>query len=323
MKILQSLVLGAVVAGAAVAATAADVYPVRPIRMVLGFPAGGPTDVTARMFAQAMGEELGQPVVVENRAGGGSTIATRAVLGAPADGYTVLYNTSSLVLATMTYRSAGYDVLRDLAPVVRTAGAPMLVAVSASMPAKSFKDFGDAVRAAPGKYNYGSSGAGTIDHLAPALLLSQLGLQMEHVPYNGTAPALVGLAGGSLQMMVTTLTTVMPFVQDGRLTPLAIASLERSPMLPQVPTVAEAVNLPGFEMTAWTGIVVAAATPASIVRRLNEAANKALQRPDFVQRLRAAGAIPYGGTPAEYGSYLASKRDRWKAVIERAGVQPQ
>ncbi|CAN7770287.1 tripartite tricarboxylate transporter substrate binding protein [Pseudorhodoferax sp. LjRoot39] len=323
MKFLNRIAWGAALASAALAAVAADPYPVKPIRMVLGFPAGGPTDVTARMFAQAMAEDLGQPIVVENRAGGGSTIATRAVLGAPADGYTILYNTSSLVLATMTYRSAGYDVLKDLMPVVRTAGAPMVVAVSASMSARDYQDFVGRVRGAPGKFNYGSSGAGTIDHLAPALLLSQLGLQMEHVPYNGTAPALVGLAGGSTQMMVTTLTTIMPFVQDGRLRPLAIAALERSPMLAQVPTVAEAANLPGFEMTAWTGIVVAAGTPEHVVRRLNGAVNKALQQPAFVQRLRAAGAIPYGGTPAEYGAYLASERDRWKAVIERSGVQPQ
>ncbi|WP_295531111.1 tripartite tricarboxylate transporter substrate binding protein [uncultured Pseudacidovorax sp.] len=301
----------------------AQAYPVRPIKMVLGFPAGGPTDVTARMFAQAMAEDLGQPVVVENKPGGGSTIATKAVLAAPADGYTLLYNTSSLVLAAALYKSANYDPLKDLAPVVRTAGAPLLVAVPADFPAQDLKEFIAAIRKNPGKYNYGSSGAGTIDHLAPALLMSQFQLQMAHVPYAGTAPALLGLASGDVQMMVTTLTTITPFVQDKRVRALAIASPQRSTMMPGVPTVAEVSNLPDFEMTAWTGIVVSAATPRGIVERLNASVNNALKSPQFLARLKAAGAEPYGGTSADYGAYLASESKRWRGVIERAGVQPQ
>ncbi|WP_038212897.1 Bug family tripartite tricarboxylate transporter substrate binding protein [Xenophilus azovorans] len=323
MTKFKFLIAAALAAGSLSIPALADTYPSRPIKMVLGFPPGGPTDVTARMFAQAISEDLGQPVVVDNRAGGGSTIATRAVLSAPADGYTILYNTSSLVLAASLYKSANYDVAKDLVPVVRTAGAPMVVAVTSGFPAKTFKEFVDVVKRKPGSYNYGSSGAGTIDHLAPALLLSELNLRMEHVPYAGTAPALVGLASGDTQMMVTTLTTIMPFVADKRLRPLAIASPSRSGMLPEVPTVAEEAGLPNFEMTAWTGIVAAAGTPPAAVARLNESVNKALRNPRFVERLRAAGAEPYGGTAAAYGAYLASESVRWKAVIERAGVQPQ
>lgn len=268
-----------------------------------------------------MSEDLGQPVIVENKPGGGSTIATKAVLAAPADGYTLLYNTSSLLLAAALYKSANYDPLNDLAPVVRTAGTPLVVAVPSGFAAQDFKEFIAAVRKSPGRYNYGSSGAGTIDHLAPALLLSQLQLKMEHVPYAGTAPALLGLVRGDVQMMVTTLTTITPFVQDKRARPLAIASPNRSAMLPDVPTVAEVSNLPDFEMTAWTGIVVASATPREIVDRLNASVNKALKSPQFLARLKATGAEPYGGTSADYGAYLSSENRRWKGVIERAGVQ--
>jgi tripartite-type tricarboxylate transporter receptor subunit TctC len=323
MKLLTYLAVSAVLAATALPTLAADPYPSRPIRMVLGFPAGGPTDVTARMFAQAISDDLGQPVVVENKAGGGSSIATRAVLNSPADGYTILYNTSSLLLAASLYKSANYDPLKDFLPVVRTAGAPMVIAVSVSMPAKTLKDFVARVKKKPKAYNYGSSGAGTIDHLAPALLLNQLNLEMEHVPYNGTSPALVGLASGDTQMMVTTLTTIMPFVRDKRLTPLAIASRERSKLLPEVPTVSEEANLPNFEMTAWTGIVVARGTPPEAITRLNASVNKTLAKPEFLERLRLAGAEPYGGSAAAYGAYLQSENVRWKTVIERAGITQQ
>lgn len=304
-------------------ASAADVYPSRAIRMVIAFPPGGPTDLNARLFAHAMGEELGQSIVVDNRAGAGGNVASALVAGAAPDGYTILYNTSSLLLGAMLYTSAKFDPLKDFVPVVRTAGVPLVVAASAALQVKDLKGFVALAKKEPGKLNYASSGSGTIDHLAGALLATELGLQIEHVPYKGTAPALTDLVSGTTQMMVTTLNTLLPFIQDKKLTPLAIASLTRSPLMPDVPTVAEATGLTNFEITAWNGIVVPAGTPAAVVARLNGAVNHALAQKDFVSRLRANGAEPYGGTSAAYGDYLKSEMTRWKLVIKQAGVTPQ
>ena len=302
---------------------AADNYPSKPIRMVIAFPAGGPTDLNARLFAQAMSEQLGQPVIVDNRSGAGGNVASMAVAGAPADGYTILYNTSSLLLGSLLYVSARFDPLKDFVPVVRTAGVPLVVVSNPSVPVRNLSDFVSLARKNPGKLNYASSGAGTIDHLAAALLATQLDLKFEHVPYKGTSPALVDLVGGRTQMMVTTLNTLLPFIQEKKLIPLAIASVDRSPLMPDVPTVAEAIQLPNFEITAWNGIVAPAGTPRAVVMRLNDVVNKALQQKDLTDKLRASGAVSYGGTPEAYGAYLKSELARWKTVIDQAGVTPQ
>jgi tripartite-type tricarboxylate transporter receptor subunit TctC len=317
-----AVALAIALAGAS-SARAAEVYPSKAIRMVIAFPPGGPTDLNARLFAHAMSEELGQPIFVDNRAGAGGNVASVLVANAAPDGYTILYNTSSLLLGSMLYTSAKFDPLKDFVPVARTAGVPLVVAATASLPVKDLNGFVALAKKEPGKLNYASSGAGTIDHLAGALLATELGMKLEHVPYKGTAPALTDLVGGNTQMMVTTLNTLLPFIQDKKLTPLAIASLARSPLMPDVPTVAEASGLARFEITAWNGIVAPAGTPPAIVARLNAAVNHALEQPDFLSRLRANGAEPYGGTAAAYGAYLKSEMDRWKAVIQQAGVTPQ
>jgi len=304
-------------------AQAAEAYPTRPVRMIIPFPAGGPTDVSGRIFAEAMGAQLGQQVVVENRAGAGGTIGTAAVAAAAPDGYTILYNTSSLLLGSMLYKAVKFDPLKDFVPIARTAGTPLVVTVNPQVPAKTLAEFVALARARPGQLNYASSGAGVIDHLGGALFATRLDLSLVHIPYKGTAPALVDLIGNNVQMMVTTLNTLVPYAKERKLVPLAIASLKRSPMLPDVPTVAEAANLPNFEMTAWNGIVVPAGTPPAIVARLNAAVNGAIAQKDFVDRLHATGAEIYGGTPDEYAAYLRTELARWKGVIQAAGVQPQ
>lgn len=304
-------------------AFSADAYPSKPIRMVVAFPAGGPTDVNARLFAQAIGDQLGQQVIVENKSGAGGNIASAFVAGSAADGYTILYNTSSLLLGALLYSSAKHDPIKDFLPVAKTAGVPLVVVTNPNIPAKSLAEFVSYAKKNPGKMNYASSGAGTIDHLAGELLKHALGIEVEHVPYKGTAPALIDLAGGRTQMMVATINTVRPFILDKKLTALAIASPSRSSALPDVPTVAEAANLSNFEITAWQGIVVPAGTPNAIVARLNGAVNNALQQKEFREKLTASGTEPYGGTPEEYGAYLKSELVRWKTVIQRAGVQPQ
>lgn len=323
MKRLTRLFAAVLAVAAASTAPAAEPYPTRPIRMVIAFPAGGPTDVNARQFAQAMSEQLGQPVVVENKPGAGGNVASTLVATAPADGYTILYNTSSLLLGALLYTSAKHDPLKDFVPVVRTAGVPLVVAVNPSLPARTMGEFSALAKKQPGKLNYASSGTGTIDHLAGALVTHQLGLKVEHVPYKGTAPALTDLVGGSTQMMVTTLNTLVPFIQDKKLVPLAIASEQRSPVLPGVPTLSEATGIANMQLTAWNGIVAPAGTPPAIVAKLNAVVNKALQQKEFVEKLRASGAEVYGGTPAAYGSFLQSELTRWKSVIQQAGVSPQ
>jgi tripartite-type tricarboxylate transporter receptor subunit TctC len=323
MNRLIRLAATTVAAAAVLAAHAADPYPSRPIRMVIAFPAGGPTDVNARHFARAIGDQLGQPVIVENKPGAGGNLASDIVATAPADGYTILYNTSSLVLGAMLYKSAKTDPIKDFVPVVRTAGVPLVVTVNASLPAHNMREFVALAKKQPGKLNYASSGTGTIDHLAGALIAHQLGIDITHIPYKGTAPALTELVGGNTQLMVTTLNTVLPFIRDKKLVPLAIASQQRSPLLPDVPTLTEATGLGKLELTAWNGIVAPAGTPAEVITKLNTAVNNAIKRKDFVETLTAMGAETYGGTAAAYGAFLQSEQTRWKAVTQQAGIVPQ
>lgn len=274
-------------------------------------------------FAQSMGEQLGQTVIVENKAGAGGNIASTYVAGSAPDGYTIYYNTSSLLLGALLYSAAKHDPIKDFAPVIRTAGVPLAVVSHPNIPAKSLPEFVSYAKKNPGKISYGSSGSGTIDHLAGELLANALNIQVEHIPYKGTAPALIDLSAGRLQMMVTTVNTVRPFIVDKKLTGLAIASPARSSALPGIPTVTEAVNLANFEITAWQGIVVPTGTPASIITKLNKAANASLQQKEFREKLLASGAEPYGSSPEEYGAYLRSEQRRWKDVIQRANIQIQ
>lgn len=304
-------------------ALAADVYPSKPITMITAFPAGGPTDTNARILGRGIGEQLGQPIVIDAKPGGGSTIASAYVTQAKPDGYTILYNTSSLLLGKLLYRSAKFDPLTDFVPVARTVGVPLVVAVNLSVPVNNLKELQDLAKSKPGVLNYASSGTGTIDHLAGALLSKELGIDIVHVPYKGTAPALIDVAGGRIDVMVTTLNTLLPYIKDKRMKPLAIASLNRSPLLPDVPTVAESMNLPGFEITAWNGIVAPAGTPPEAVARINAAVNKTLQDKSVMKQFHDSGAEIYGGSSENYGAYLKSELNRWQTVINDVGIQPQ
>lgn len=304
-------------------ASHADAYPDKIIHMVVAFPAGGPTDLNARLFAKEISDQLGQQVIVENKPGAGGNIASAFVASAPPDGYTIYYNTSSLLLGYLLYSSAKHDPIKDFVPVVRTAGTPLVVAANSNLQANSLDELITYVKKNPGKVNYASSGAGTIDHLAGELLNNALGIKMEHVPYKGTAPAMNDLVGGMTQIMVTTLNTVRPFILDQKLKALAIASPNRSNLLPGVATVAKAARLRSFEITAWQGIVVPTGTPNLVVSTLNRAVSSALQKKEFKEKLVSTGSEPYGGTSAEYSDYLKSELVRWKGVIQGAGITRQ
>jgi tripartite-type tricarboxylate transporter receptor subunit TctC len=308
---------------AALAATQVDAqgYPSRPIRMLLAFPPGGPTDINARLFAQRLSEQMGQQVVVDNKPGAGGNVGATEAARAPADGYTIFYNTSAISIAPALYANVQFDPLRDYAPVALAATVPLVLAVNPGLPAKNLTEFVAYAKANPGRLNYASSGNGTITHLAGALFAAQMGLQMQHVPYKGSAPALIDVVSGQTQLMIDTISTVLPYARDNRLRPLAIAVSRRSPQLPDVPTLEEAASLPGFEMSAWQGVVVPAATPKDIVARLNAELNKALQNPELRARLAAGGSEPLGGTAEQYAAYIRSELQRWSKVVKDAGAR--
>jgi tripartite-type tricarboxylate transporter receptor subunit TctC len=298
-------------------------YPDKPIRMLVAFPAGGPTDVNARLFAQYMGDKLGQPVVVENRPGAGGNVASTLAAGAPKDGYTLLYNTSSFLLGALAYKTATHNPMKDFVPVVRTVGVPLVIAVHPKVPAKNLQEFVLLAKSKPGRMNYASSGAGTIDHLAFAMLESRLGIDLTHVPYKGTAPALTDLVGGQTETFMTTLNTVLPFLQSKQLTALAVGSKARAPLLPGVPTVAEASGIPDIELTAWNGIVAPAGVSKDVVKRLNAVINDAIKDPVFLKKLEASGAEPYGGSPEDYAKFLASEQVSLAKSLSEAGIEKQ
>ncbi len=296
-------------------------YPSKPVRMLLAFPPGGPTDINARLFAQKLSEQTGQPFVVENRPGAGGNIAAAEAAKAAPDGATIFYNTSAITIAPALSSSVPFDPVKDFAPVALTATVPLVLAINPGVPAKNLQEFLAYARANPGKLNYASSGSGTITHLSGALFASQMGLKMQHIPYKGSAPALVDVVGGQTQMMIDTISTVLPYARDNRLRPLAVAVQRRLAVLPDVPTLEEAANLPGFEMSAWQGIVVPAATPREIVAKLNAEINRAVQNPDLRQKLALGGSEPLGGTSEQYAAYIRSELQRWTRVVKDAGAK--
>ncbi len=295
-------------------------WPSKPIRMVVAFPPGGPTDIVSRVIAQRLSEQLGQQVIIDNKPGAGGNIAAELIANAPADGYTLFYNTSAVVIGPALYSKVNYDTLKDFAPVALTASVPMVLAVNPNLPARSVKEFLDLARSKPGQLNYSSSGTGTITHLASAMLSTQTGIQTQHVPYKGSAPGLVDLASGQTQFMIDTINTVLPYVRDGRLRGLAVSSMKRSSVLPDLPTLHES-GLSGFDASAWQGIVAPAATPSDIVQRLNAEVNKALAHPEVRAKLAAQGADVLGGTSAEYAAHLRSELPRWAKAVKDSGAK--
>ncbi|MBD9423238.1 tripartite tricarboxylate transporter substrate binding protein [Achromobacter sp. ACM04] len=304
--------------GAAASAHAA--WPERPITMVVPFPPGGPTDLVARVLAKQLTDQLGQTVVVENKGGANGNIGMQYAAAAKPDGYTVLYNTSSIALSPNLYRSLAFDPVKDFAPVSSTAVIPLVLLVHPSVPAPDTRTFVQYAREHPGKLSYGSAGAGNVTHLGALLLLRSLEIDAVHVPYRGSAPAMTDLVGGQVQLMTNTLNDSLGFIREGKLRALAVTSGARSEQLPDVPTVAETVA-PGFEMGAWQGVVVPAGTPAPVIDKLNAEIQRALQSPEMTRQLKAQGAQALGSTPQEYAAYIKSEIARWGEVVKAANVK--
>ena len=302
------------------AASAQAAWPERPITMVVPFPPGGPTDLVARVLAKQLTDQLGQTVVVENKGGANGNIGMQYAAAAKPDGYTMLYNTSSIALSPNLYRSLAFDPVKDFAPVSSTAVIPLVLLVHPSVPAPDTRAFVQYAREHPGKLSYGSAGAGNVTHLGALLLMRSLQIDAVHVPYRGSAPAMTDLVGGQVQLMTNTLNDSLGFIREGKLRALAVTSGTRSEQLPDVPTVAETV-VPGFEMGAWQGVVVPAGTPAPVIDKLNAEIRRALQSPEMTKQLKAQGAQALGSTPQEYATYIKSEIARWGEVVKEANVK--
>ena len=300
-------------------AQAQAAYPAKPLRMILGFPAGGPTDNIARLLAIKLGESLGQPVVIENRPGANAVLAAEAVSRAPADGYTLLYNTSSFALSAALSPKLPYNPARDFTGVALTAAAPTVLIVNNDFKAHNVKEFIEQVKANPGKFSYGSAGTGTITHVIPAQLLQTAGLNAVHIPYKGSAPALIDLFGGQIQFAVDAMSSALPYIRDGRVRALAVTSKERIAALPNVPTVSESW-ISGYEASAWQGLMVPAAVPAPIVARLNLEILKVLAMPEVRAQMVRQGTDPLGSTPDAYNAFMRAEIDRWSRVARAGGI---
>jgi tripartite-type tricarboxylate transporter receptor subunit TctC len=299
----------------------AQEYPTRPVRMLVGFPAGGGVDIAARLMADEMQKTLGQPIVVENRAGAAGTIATEAAARAAPDGYTLLMgNTGTLAINAALYPKLRFDVHKDLTPVALVSTSPLLLLVNPAQPAKTLGELIETVKKQKSPLVYGTGGSGSISHLAMELLREKAGIELQHVPYRGRSPAITDLMCIQVPEVIEGLPIAAPFIRSGKLRALAITSAKRSPVVPDVPTGAEA-GFPEFNATAWYGIMAPAGTPAPIVARLNAAVNAALKNPMVLDKLLQQGSEAAGGTPAAFGDYLQKEGQRWSAAVKSSGAK--
>lgn len=317
-------VLSMLVAGLGVLATAtgqAQTYPTRAITLIVPFPAGGTTDILGRFVGQALSAAWNQPVVVENRGGAGGNIGAAAVAKAAPDGYTLLVGTvGTHAINASLYTKMPYDALKDFAPVTQIASVPNMLVVTPSLPVGSVTELIAYAKANPGKLNMASSGNGTSIHLSGELFKVMTGVDMVHVPYKGSAPALNDLMGGQVQLMFDNMPSALPQVKGGTLKALAVTTATRSPAMPDLPTVAEA-GVPGFEASSWFGVFAPAGTPKEIVAKLQTEIARILKSPEMTERLAQQGAVAVGNTPDEFGAYVQSELVKWAGVVKASGAR--
>ena len=297
-------------------------FPSKPIRIVVGTVPGGGIDIVARLLAQKISELDGNPVIVENRPGASTTIGANTVAKAPADGYTLFMASTSFAVAGGLYKNLPYDTLKDFAPVTLVASGPLVLGVNPSNPARNLKELIAWAKAKPGKPIFGSAGAGTSVHLAGELFRMSAGFEYVHVPYKGGAPATADMMGGHVDMVFDVVVSILPHIKAGKARAIAVTGLQRTPLLPEVPTMAES-GLPGFEVAGWYGLLAPAGTPQPIVARLHQMTVKALGAPDLRARLTSLGSDAVGDGPERWGPYLQSEFSKWSKVIQQAGIQPE
>jgi tripartite-type tricarboxylate transporter receptor subunit TctC len=316
---LLNLATAAAVLPALLRVAQAQSYPARPVRLIVGFPAGGASDIVARLIAQWLSQRLGQQFIVENQPGAGTNIATEAVVRAAADGYTLLYAGSPNAINATLYDHLDFNFIRDIAPVAGIIRAPLVMEVNPAFPAKSVPDFIAYAKANPGEINMASSGNGTAPHMAGELFKMMAGINMIHVPYRGGAPALTDLLAGRVQVFFDLLPDSIAYLTAGKLRPLAVTTSTRLEALPNVPTVGD--SLPGYEASAWQGIGAPKKTTAEIIEKLNKDINAILADQEVKKRLVGVGGVPMPMTAAEFGKFVIAETEKWAKVIKFADIK--
>lgn len=301
-------------------AALAQAWPAKPVRYIVPFPPAGSADILARFVAEKLHVALGQSVIVENRAGAAGNIGTELVAKAPPDGYTILMGTVAQSISETLYTKLPFSFARDLAPVALVARVPNVMVAHPSLPVKTVNEFIALAKARPGQINFASSGSGTSIHMSGELFKMLTGVNINHVPYKGSGPALIDLVGGHVLVMWDNLPSSMPYIKSGRLRPIAITTLARYPELPQLPTIAES-GVPGFDASSWFGVVAPAGTPREVVTRLNTEINRVLNLPDMRERFTQQGAIPGPGTPEDLGNWIRSEIAKWAKVVKASGAK--
>ena len=319
MRWVKALLAGFLIAGNA---WGQGEYPIRPVRIVVPSPPGGGTDIVARVLAQHFSKGLGQPFFVENKPGAGNMIGIEFVARAPGDGYTLLFVASTLALNSVLYKKVPYDPVRDFTPITLAATAPNVLIVNPALPAQSLAEFIALAKKKPGAMSYGTPGIGTSPHLSMELLKSLAGIDIQHVPYRGTAAAVTDVIGGQIAATFANALSAKPQVDSGRVRALAVSGPKRIEALPSVPPVAQA-GVPGYEAMQWYGMVAPAGTPSPVVARLNAEAVKALQSEEMKEKLALDGAQPVGSSPGEFGALIRSELEKWARVVRAAGIEQQ
>lgn len=299
----------------------AQAYPTKPIRWIIGFPAGGGADTVARIMEPWLSRQLGQPVIIENRSGASTNIAVQAVVNSPPDGYTLLWHGLSSVVNASLFTNLPFDIQRDIDPAAGVVSYPMIMVAHPSVPAKSVAELIAHAKANPGKVTMASFGTGSASHLAGELFKFMAGIDMVHIPYRGGAPMTTDLIGGQVQVGFDVMVTALPQVRSGKLRALGVLGAKRFDLLPDVQTVAETV--PGYEASTWAGIGVPRGTPPEIIERLNREVNAGLSQPDIRARLADVGTVPMVLSAAAFKAYIAAEATKWDKVVKSAGIKPQ
>ena len=318
--VLQAIAAASLGAALMPAALAAEAFPNKPITLVVPFVAGGTTDILARIVGQSLGEELGQPVIIDNRAGAGGNIGGQFAARAPADGYTLFMGTvGTHAINEWLYKKMPFNPTKDFAPLTRVANVPNLLVANPAQPFKNVKELISYAQAHPGQVNFGSSGSGSSIHLSGELFKMMAKVDMIHIPYKGSAPAVTDLLGNQIAIMFDNMPSAIQHVRSGKLRPLAVTTAKRSPELPDVPTVAEA-GVPGYEATSWFGLFTPTKTPADVQAKLHAAIIKVLQKPDVIKKIGDQGGEVVTESQAEFAKFIAAENNKWKQVVKTSGA---
>jgi tripartite-type tricarboxylate transporter receptor subunit TctC len=320
-RTLLRLAMGAVALPAVSRVTSAQVYPSRPVRIIVAVPPGGPIDMSARLIGQWLSERLGQPFIIENRAGAAGNIGTEAAVRAPADGYTLLLAFAASAINAALFDNLNYNFIRDIAPVASVNHIPLILEAHPAFPVRTAGELIAYARANPGKVNIATPGTGTAPHVAAELFRMMTGVDIVTVRYRGTAPALIDLLSGQIQVMFDAVPTSIEHIRTNRLRALAVATKTRLEVLPDVPTVADSV--PGYEAAGWCGLCAPRSTPRDIVDLLNKEVNAALADPKIKARLDDLGATPFAGSPSDFAAFIATETEKWSKVIKFANIKPE